>query len=46
MKDKLALIDTNILVYAYDLAAGAKHEKSKEIVNWSIKMNFPINLYH
>ena len=40
MKDKLALIDTNILVYAYDLAAGDKHEKSKEIVKraWENKI--------
>ena len=22
------------------------HEKSKEIVNWSVKMNFPVNLYN
>lgn len=22
------------------------HEKCKEIVNWGVKMNFPINLYH
>jgi predicted nucleic acid-binding protein len=32
MKDAKMFVDTNILVYAYDLSAGNKHEKAKEIV--------------
>lgn len=32
MKDNLALIDTNIFVYAYDTVDAVKHEISKEIV--------------
>lgn len=32
MKDNLALIDTNILVYAYDSVAGSKHSKAKELL--------------
>jgi len=32
MKDNPALIDTNILVYAYDSVAGFKHKKAKELL--------------
>lgn len=32
MKDNLALIDTNIFVYAYDTVDKVKHEISKEII--------------
>ncbi len=37
MKDARMFVDTNILVYAYDLSAGNKHEKAKEIIKdlWS-----------
>jgi len=32
-------VDTNILVYAHDKAAGAKHERAKALVEelWSIR---------
>lgn len=32
MNDKHYLVDTNILVYAYDSSQGKKHKKAKEIV--------------
>lgn len=32
IKDAKIFIDTNILVYGYDLSAGVKHERSKEII--------------
>lgn len=37
MKDARVFVDTNILVYAYDLSAGDKHDKAKEIIKnlWS-----------
>jgi len=37
MKDAKMFVDTNILVYAYDLSAGNKHDKAKEIIKnlWS-----------
>ena len=31
-KDAKTFLDTNILVYGYDLSAGEKHERSKEII--------------
>lgn len=35
MKGKYSLIDTNILVYAYDRDAGEKHETARDIVKES-----------
>lgn len=37
MKDARMFVDTNILVYAYDLSAGNKHDKAREIIKnlWS-----------
>ena len=32
MKDDKIFIDTNVLVYAFDISAGIKHKKAKEIV--------------
>ena len=32
MKDDRIFIDTNVLVYAFDISAGIKHKKAKEIV--------------
>ena len=32
MKDDKIFIDTNVLVYAFDISAGIKHEKAKKIV--------------
>jgi predicted nucleic acid-binding protein len=38
MKDDKVFVDTNIIVYAYDVSAGEKHRKAVEIMNemWSI----------
>ncbi len=37
MKDGKVFIDTNILVYAYDISAGEKHSKATEVMKdiWS-----------
>ncbi|MHB1660756.1 MAG: PIN domain-containing protein [bacterium] len=32
MKEDKIFVDTNVLVYAFDISAGIKHEKAKEIV--------------
>ena len=32
MKDDKIFIDTNVLVYAFDISAGIKHEKAKNII--------------
>ncbi len=32
MKDAKVFVDTNILVYGYDLSAGEKHDKAKGII--------------
>ena len=32
MKEDKIFVDTNVLVYAFDISAGVKHEKAKEIV--------------
>ena len=32
MKDDKVFVDTNVIVYAYDLSAGEKHEKALEIM--------------
>ena len=32
MKDAKVFVDTNILVYGYDLSDGEKHDKAKEII--------------
>jgi predicted nucleic acid-binding protein len=29
---ELVFVDTNVLVYAYDLSAGEKHERARELV--------------
>ena len=33
MKDDKVFIDTNVIVYAYDISAGEKHSKAVEIIN-------------
>lgn len=32
MKDGKVFIDTNVIVYAYDISAGEKHSKAVEIM--------------
>jgi predicted nucleic acid-binding protein len=32
MSDELQFVDTNILIYAHDRSAGAKHEKARELI--------------
>ena len=32
MKEDKIFVDTNVLAYAFDISAGVKHEKAKEIV--------------
>lgn len=46
MKDKIFLIDSNILVYAFDSSEKLKHEKAKEILNkcWKGKHKYAVSL--
>lgn len=46
MKDELVLIDTNILVYAFDIFDKNKHEKSKNILGkcWNGEEKFALSL--
>lgn len=30
---KLVFVDTNVLLYSYDLSAGAKHERARRLVD-------------
>ena len=45
MSDEIWLIDTNILVYAYDRSEGEKHELCKRLVNkcWKLWDNYSIS---
>ena len=38
MKDDKVFVDTNIVVYAYDVSAGEKHKKALEIMKdmWNV----------
>ncbi len=46
MEDELALIDTNILVYAFDTSESHKHKISSELLEkcWKNEMRFAISL--
>ncbi|MDI6902853.1 MAG: PIN domain-containing protein [Methanocellales archaeon] len=46
MNDELCLLDTNLLVYAYDISEGKKHRVCKRLVDacWSLKKEFAISL--
>jgi len=46
MNDELCLLDTNLLVYAYDVSEGEKHRVCKKLVDacWSLKKEFAISL--
>jgi len=41
MSDEICLIDTNILVYAYDKSEGKKHEICERLIDecWKLKEN-------
>ncbi len=44
MSDEICLIDTNILVYAYDESEGKRHEICKRLIDdcWSLKKKYSI----
>ena len=46
MSDEIGLIDTNILVYAYDESEGKKHEICKRVIDecWRLKEKYSISL--
>jgi len=46
MSDEICLIDTNILVYAYDESEGKKHEICKRLIDecWRLKEKYSISL--
>ncbi|RLI93506.1 MAG: hypothetical protein DRO94_05030 [Candidatus Altiarchaeales archaeon] len=46
MKDKLSLIDTNILVYAYDKTESEKHRICRDLVArcWNLETEYAISL--
>ncbi|RLI90490.1 MAG: hypothetical protein DRO95_06115 [Candidatus Altiarchaeales archaeon] len=46
MKDKLSLIDTNILVYAYDKTEREKHKICRDLVArcWNLETEYAISL--
>ncbi|ATZ61349.2 MAG: PIN domain-containing protein [Methanosarcinales archaeon Met12] len=46
MNDELCLLDTNLLVYAYDVSEGEKHRICKKLVDacWRLKKDFAISL--
>lgn len=46
MNDELCLLDTNLLVYAYDVSEGKKHRVCKRLIDacWSLKKEFAISL--
>jgi predicted nucleic acid-binding protein len=39
MRDGKVFIDTNVIVYAYDISAGEKHSKAVEIIKGIIIRN-------
>ena len=46
MSDELSLVDTNILVYAYDESEGNKHEICKRLIDecWRRKIKYGISI--
>ena len=46
MSDEICLIDTNILVYAYDESEGKKHEICKRLIDecWRLREKYSISI--
>ena len=46
MSDEICLIDTSILVYAYDESEGKKHEIGKHLIDecWRLKKKYSISI--
>ncbi|MGB7532431.1 MAG: PIN domain-containing protein [Halobacteriota archaeon] len=46
MSDEICLIDTNILVYAYDESEGKKHERCERLLDecWRLKEKYSISI--
>jgi len=46
MSDEICLIDTNILVYAYDESEGKKHEICKGLIDecWRLRKKYSISI--